>query len=222
MRLVKIDQDMDAASMAAMKPMFEELADSQSDVCFDLSGVDFLDSVRRRRHRLRLQAPARALARGVARQCRGTAAASFAAVEARVYAFKRGRRPQSRTREAGRVPCTRSVVIVVSCLGLSGCSSAKAPGLRRDGRFRGIHADHRQAASGSQRPPRAACAQRGAPKYDAAAYADAELLLTRSRRELAAGLVVDANADIARLERQVDAIEATLGRKRRGNARDLS
>ena len=44
MRLVKIDQDMDAATMAAMRPMFEELADSKSDVCFDLSGVDFLDS----------------------------------------------------------------------------------------------------------------------------------------------------------------------------------
>ena len=44
MRMVKIDQDMDAASMAAMRPMFEELADSRSDVCFDLSAVDFLDS----------------------------------------------------------------------------------------------------------------------------------------------------------------------------------
>lgn len=44
MKMVKIDQDMDAASMAAMRPMFEELADSRSDVCFDLSGVDFLDS----------------------------------------------------------------------------------------------------------------------------------------------------------------------------------
>jgi anti-anti-sigma factor len=44
MQLVRIDQDMDAATMAAMKPMFEELADSQSDICFDLSGVNFLDS----------------------------------------------------------------------------------------------------------------------------------------------------------------------------------
>ncbi|WP_113888426.1 STAS domain-containing protein [Roseiarcus fermentans] len=44
MRLIKIDQDMDAASMTAMRPLFEELADSRSDVCFDLSGVDFLDS----------------------------------------------------------------------------------------------------------------------------------------------------------------------------------
>lgn len=44
MRVIKIKQDMDAASMAEMKPMFEELADSRTDVCFDLSGVDFLDS----------------------------------------------------------------------------------------------------------------------------------------------------------------------------------
>lgn len=44
MRLVKIDQDMDAATMAAMKPMFEELAGSQSDICFDLGGVNFLNS----------------------------------------------------------------------------------------------------------------------------------------------------------------------------------
>ena len=44
MRLVKIEQDMDAAAMAAMKPMFEELANSQSDICFDLTGVQFLDS----------------------------------------------------------------------------------------------------------------------------------------------------------------------------------
>lgn len=44
MRLIKIDQDMDAASMAAMRAMFEGLADSESDVCFDLSGVDFLNS----------------------------------------------------------------------------------------------------------------------------------------------------------------------------------
>ena len=29
MRLMKIDQDMDAAAMAAMKPMFEELADKR-------------------------------------------------------------------------------------------------------------------------------------------------------------------------------------------------
>ena len=44
MRLVKIDQDMDAATMAAMKPMFEELADSKTDICFDLSAVNFVDS----------------------------------------------------------------------------------------------------------------------------------------------------------------------------------
>ncbi len=41
---MKIDQDMDAASMAVMKPVFEELAGSESDVCFDMSGVQFIDS----------------------------------------------------------------------------------------------------------------------------------------------------------------------------------
>lgn len=54
---------------------------------------------------------------------------------------------------------------------------------------------------------------RGAPKYAAAAYAEASLLLTRCRREVAAGLMADANADIARLEQKVDALEATLGRE---------
>lgn len=44
MRLIKINRDMDAAAMAVMKPMFEELASSESDVCFDMSGVNFLNS----------------------------------------------------------------------------------------------------------------------------------------------------------------------------------
>jgi anti-anti-sigma factor len=44
MRVVHINRDMDAAAMAEMKPMFEELADSAEGVCFDLSGVGFLDS----------------------------------------------------------------------------------------------------------------------------------------------------------------------------------
>jgi len=44
MQVIKIEQDMDAASMAAMRPMFEELGESRTDVCFDLRGVDFLDS----------------------------------------------------------------------------------------------------------------------------------------------------------------------------------
>jgi anti-anti-sigma factor len=44
MRIVNINQDMDAASMVAMKPLFEELALSETDVCLDLAGVDFIDS----------------------------------------------------------------------------------------------------------------------------------------------------------------------------------
>lgn len=44
MKNVKIGQDMDAAAMAAMKPKFEALAASKTDVCFDLSAVEFLDS----------------------------------------------------------------------------------------------------------------------------------------------------------------------------------
>ena len=44
MRIVQIKRDMDAAAMAEMKPMFEELADGVEGVCFDLGGVGFLDS----------------------------------------------------------------------------------------------------------------------------------------------------------------------------------
>jgi anti-anti-sigma factor len=44
MRIVNITQDMDAASMASMKPLFQELADGETDVCLDLRGVDFIDS----------------------------------------------------------------------------------------------------------------------------------------------------------------------------------
>ena len=44
MRMVNINQDMDAASMEAMKPLFEDLARSETDVCLDLRSVDFIDS----------------------------------------------------------------------------------------------------------------------------------------------------------------------------------
>ena len=104
-------------------------------------------------------------------------------------------------------------MIIVACTGLSGCFSegpwpaAGAGGLAEympitDKQLQDVY-DRLEAAR-----------NRGAEKYDAAAFAAAELLLTRSRRELAAGLVVDANADIARLEEAVDAIEASLSRKR--------
>jgi len=44
MRIVKIEQNMDSAAMAEMKPVFEDLAASLDDVCFDLNEVEFLDS----------------------------------------------------------------------------------------------------------------------------------------------------------------------------------
>lgn len=62
----------------------------------------------------------------------------------------------------------------------------------------------------------------GAETYAAAAYADAMLLLTRCRRELAAELTVDGDADLARLEQQVAAIEAALSPKGLANHRRLS
>lgn len=57
-----------------------------------------------------------------------------------------------------------------------------------------------------------AAQRRGAERYDASAYADASLLLTRCRRELAAGLMIDASADLERLDRQIAAIDAALER----------
>jgi anti-anti-sigma factor len=44
MQIVKIDQDMDAAAISTIKPLLDELANSESDVCFDMSSVGFLDS----------------------------------------------------------------------------------------------------------------------------------------------------------------------------------
>ena len=43
MRIVEIETDMDAAGMAEMKSMFEDLANSADDVCLDLRGVQFLE-----------------------------------------------------------------------------------------------------------------------------------------------------------------------------------
>ena len=57
-----------------------------------------------------------------------------------------------------------------------------------------------------------AAQRRGAELYQAAAYADAALLLTRCRRELVAGLTIDANADLDRLEQQIIAMDAALAR----------
>jgi hypothetical protein len=114
------------------------------------------------------------------------------------------------------------VVIVVSCLGLSGCAFNEGPWpLEGTGGFAEyLPIPDRQLQDLSDRLDSAR--ERGATRYAASAYAEAELLLTRSRRELAAGLTADANADIARLEDKVDAIDATLGRRRTTTTRDVS
>ena len=43
MRIFSIDDDMDRDGMIEMKPAFDDLARSSSDVCLDLSQVGFLD-----------------------------------------------------------------------------------------------------------------------------------------------------------------------------------
>lgn len=43
-RLVDITEDMDAAAMTRLKPLFEELGTGADDVTLDLSGVEFVDS----------------------------------------------------------------------------------------------------------------------------------------------------------------------------------
>lgn len=44
MRIFSIDDDMDRDGMIEMKPAFDDLARSSSDVCLDLSQVGFLDA----------------------------------------------------------------------------------------------------------------------------------------------------------------------------------
>lgn len=43
-RLVQITDDMDAAAMTRLKPVFEELAAGTEDVTLDLTDVEFVDS----------------------------------------------------------------------------------------------------------------------------------------------------------------------------------
>ena len=43
-KVVRIGEDMDAAAMARLKPLFEELASGTDDVTLDLTGVEFVDS----------------------------------------------------------------------------------------------------------------------------------------------------------------------------------
>jgi anti-anti-sigma factor len=44
MQIVEISQDMDAATMAKLKPRLEELAAMAQDIRLDLRGVRFIDS----------------------------------------------------------------------------------------------------------------------------------------------------------------------------------
>ena len=44
MRIIKLDGDMDAAAMAELKPLFEELAACGEDVRLDMRNVGFIDS----------------------------------------------------------------------------------------------------------------------------------------------------------------------------------
>jgi len=108
----------------------------------------------------------------------------------------------------------RSGLIVVLCLGLSGCLFAEGPwpSEGQGGFAEYLPITDRQLQDLSDRLD--ALRERGAPTYASAAYAEASLLLTRCRREVAAGLTVDANADIARLAQQVEALETKLGWRR--------
>ena len=113
------------------------------------------------------------------------------------------------------------VAIVAACVSLSGCfSEGPWPRAGTGGFAEYMPITDKQLQDLDERLQRAR--QHGATKFDAAAYAEASTLLTRSRRELAAGLVLDANADIARLEREVEAIEARLATKGAEASRDLS
>ncbi|MEP2944417.1 MAG: STAS domain-containing protein [Hyphomicrobiales bacterium] len=43
-RVLKIEDDMDAATMADMREIFDKLADTQENVELDMKGVEFIDS----------------------------------------------------------------------------------------------------------------------------------------------------------------------------------
>ena len=101
---------------------------------------------------------------------------------------------------------------LVFCLTLSGCfyDESAYPDVGHGGFAEWRPIGNSRALAMQQRLEVAQ--MRGAELYEAAAYADAALLLTRCRRELAAGLTIDANADLDRLERQIDALDAALAR----------
>ncbi len=108
----------------------------------------------------------------------------------------------------------RKIAGMLACLGLSGCFFSEGPWpVEGAGGFAEyLPITDKQLENLSNRLE--ALRARGAERYAAAAFAEASLLLTRSRREVAAGLMLDANRDIERLEGQVEAMEANLGRMR--------
>ena len=100
------------------------------------------------------------------------------------------------------------------CLTLSGCffNEGPYPELGRGGFAEWRPIEDSRAFALQQRLD--AAKSRGAEIYQAAAYADATLLLTRCRRELQAGLTIDAEADLNQLESQIVVMDASLARTR--------
>lgn len=107
----------------------------------------------------------------------------------------------------------KMLMSLLSCLALSGCfyDEAPYPSEGAGGFAEWDSIPNHRARSLHDRM--AYLRQRGAATYEAGALAEAELLLTRCRRELAAGLYLDADASMDRLERQLAAMEARLARR---------
>lgn len=107
---------------------------------------------------------------------------------------------------------TRCLLVLICCVGLSGCAAFTQPwpgnGTGGFAEWRPIYDSH--ASDLDQRLE--AARDHGAERFAAGAFADAELLLTRCRRELEAGLSLDAGADLDRLEVETAKIEAVLAR----------
>jgi len=106
----------------------------------------------------------------------------------------------------------KSAACLALCLTLSGCffDEGPYPEVGQGGFAEWGPIEDTRARALQQRLE--AAQRRGAEVYEAAAYADASLLLTRCRRELAAGLMIDARTDLDRLERQITAMDAALER----------
>ena len=106
----------------------------------------------------------------------------------------------------------KSAACLALCLTLSGCffDEAPYPEAGQGGYAEWGPIENSRALALQQRLQSAQ--RRGAELYTASAYADASLLLTRCRRELAAGLTIDARVDLDRLERQIVDMDAALER----------